>query len=89
MSSKQTKLLCKIYGCVTLLLIGGVFVAGLRYGQIVNQFGIDAPFEDFTSIQFLSNVWYGLNDIHETIRDAITIFEDGSFRGCIPGMLCD
>jgi hypothetical protein len=89
MSSKQAKLLCLILGCVSLVVIGGVMYPALRYIEIIDQFGIDAPFEDFTNVEFLSNVWYGLNDIHETIRDAITIFEDGSFRGCIPGMLCD
>ena len=63
MSSKQIKLLCRILGCATLLVIGGVFVAAYQYVEITSQYGIDAPFEDFSNNPLLVKVLYDISHV--------------------------
>jgi hypothetical protein len=60
MSSKQIKLLCTILGCVSLVCIAGALYAGYRYVDIVKDYGIDAPFEDFTNNPYLVNALYNI-----------------------------
>lgn len=61
MTSKQIKLLLKILGCSTLAMIAGKLFAA--YFAIVNQYGIDAPFEDFGYSKIITEILYCLNSI--------------------------
>lgn len=61
MTSKQIKLLLKILGCATLVIIAGKLFAA--YFNITNQFGIDAPFEDFGFSQIKVEILYFMNSI--------------------------
>lgn len=61
MTSKQIKLLLKILGCSTFAIIAGKLFAA--YFTIVNQFGIDAPFEDFGYSKVITEILYLLNSV--------------------------
>lgn len=61
MTSKQIKLLLKILGCSTFVIIAGKLFAA--YFTITNQFGIDAPFEDFGFSQAITEILYYLNSV--------------------------
>ena len=82
MTSKQLKLLLVIMGVCAIGLLWG-------YWDIVSQYGIDAPFEDFTNNGLLVKLYYLLN----RVWDIVSIWEDGSFRivieGCIPFQSCN
>lgn len=67
MSSKQIKLLCLILGCATLIMLAGVMYPGLKYAMIVKDYGIDAPFEDWSNNPLLVRVLYDINHLHELI----------------------
>jgi hypothetical protein len=61
MTSKQIKLLLKILGCTTFIIIAGKLFAA--YFRITNQHGIDAPFEDFGFSHAKIEILYYLNKI--------------------------
>jgi hypothetical protein len=61
MSSKQIKLLCLILGCVTLVCVAGVLYPGYRFVEIVKDYGIDAPFEDFTTSKVMTDILYAID----------------------------
>jgi hypothetical protein len=52
----------------------GVLYPAYRFIEIVDMWGIDAPFEDFTNNPLLVNTWYNMQAITEGIRDAIIEF---------------
>ena len=84
MKNKHFAILALTLGIIFATII---FHAG-QYTYIRVFYGVDAPFEDFTS---LAGLYYQINEwVDFLLGITLETWEDGSFRiiGCLPNQIC-